>query len=475
MRTARAKDYWKTSFNRNYENFVSSIDLNGIGGIDKVDFKKGIFAICGLNGAGKSTIISALKDVLGIKINKQDEKKIGSIKVTGQITSTGEQYDVSNEENFRFPDISGVYDSLNYLDYKQSIVTLEFLEQDNLEELLEQFDQNVLSDELIKDLTYVVGKKYDKVTLIEVEDGEETYPYFKVETSQVHYDSLGMGIGEHFLFYIFWVFYRMKKTGIILIEEPETFISITSQVKLMDFIAKKTSELGVTVITATHSPYIIKNIKKENIIVLSRFANHVSILKPRIDRDSLTSLGLETPKVGTIFVEDYVAELFIKALLSKNSSSILKDFSIESVDGHAEISKRLKFPDSKKFAYKIIGIYDGDVKAEVEKVKNKLNWVYCFLPTEDAIEADFKECVTNDVDRFSKLVQIDKNNIIQILASIDGEDHHDWLIELARQLGKDIPVVVDKLYEIWEEKEDRQRNINEFVIEIEKICYNSAS
>ncbi|SEN98424.1 AAA domain-containing protein [Amphibacillus marinus] len=63
VRLARANDIWKTVYKRNYEHLIKDINLNGIGGINNVEFQKGIFAICGLNGTGKSTILSSLKDI----------------------------------------------------------------------------------------------------------------------------------------------------------------------------------------------------------------------------------------------------------------------------------------------------------------------------------------------------------------------------------------------------------------------------
>jgi predicted ATPase len=470
VRVATANDVWKTVFRRNYEYSIKDINLNGIGGINNIEFQNGIFAICGLNGAGKSTIISSLKDILGLKVNSQDIKKINGNNIDANILNNDQLIEVRNQIDSRFLDKIDQSASVYYLDYKQSINVLDFLEQDNLEELLDQYDENIFSQKLIEDLNYIVGKEYDEVTLYEIENGEDVIPYFKVKTSELYYDSLGMGMGEHFLFYIFWIFYRMKSSGIILIEEPETFISINSQQKLMNFIAQKASKLGITVVLASHSPYIIKKIKKENIIILSRYTNFVSVLKPSIDKESLISLGLEIPKKGSIFVEDKVAEIYIKTMLSKYCSHIIRDYNIEFVNGHAAITERLAFPKSDKFTYKIIGVYDGDMVEEIEGIKHKIKWDYIFLPEENAIELEFKRALRGEVDRFASLVQVDKDKLVQILASISGLDHHDWIQELSNKLGKELTLIIESLYEIWSIIEGNNEKINKFVQDILKIC-----
>lgn len=470
VRVARANDIWKTVFRRDYEYSIKDMSLNGVGGINNIEFQKGIFAICGLNGAGKSTIISSLKDILGLKVNNQDIKKINGSNISANMFSKDQLLAVSNQSESRFLDKTDQTASVYYLDYKQSINILDFLDQDNLDELLDQYDENIFSQELIEDLNYIVGKEYDEVTLFEIDDGEDVIPYFKVKTSELYYDSLGMGMGEHFLFYIFWVFYRIKGSGIILIEEPETFISINSQQKLMNFIAQKASKLGITVILASHSPYIIKKIKKENIIILSRYSNIVSVVKPSIDKDSLVSLGLEFPKKGCIFVEDKVAELYLKTILSKNCAYVLRDYNIEFVNGHAAITERLGFPKSDKFTYKIIGVYDGDMIEEIEKIKSGIKWDYIFLPEKSAIELEFKRSLRRDIEQFASSLQIDKDELIHILSSIDGLDHHDWIEELSNRLGKDLSLIIGNLYEIWRNVEGNQEKINTFIHEIKKLC-----
>ncbi|SEN98463.1 AAA domain-containing protein, putative AbiEii toxin, Type IV TA system [Amphibacillus marinus] len=415
-------------------------------------------------------IILTKRYILGLKINNQDIKRISGHNIVANILSNNQLVEVTNQRDSRFSDIIAEDTSIYYLDYKQSTSILDFLDQDNLEELIDQYDENILTQELIDDLSYIVGKEYDEIILYEIEDGEEVIPYFKVKISDIYYDSLGMGMGEHFLFYIFWVFYKLKGSGIILIEEPETFISINSQQKLMDFIAQNTSKLGITVILASHSPYIIKRIKKENIIILNRYSNFVSVVKPSVARDSLVTLGLEIPKKGCIFVEDKVAEVYLKTILSAYCSYILREYNIEYVNGHAGITERLRFPNTAKFTYKLVGIYDGDMKEDIERIRDNINWGYAFLPEDTAIELEFKRCLRTNVQKFAAMIQVDLDELVQILSGIEGLDHHDWITELTDQLGKDLALIIEKLFVIWSEAEGNREKIENFAKNLQELC-----
>lgn len=470
MRSAKVGDYWKNVQRRNYEFYIENVTLNGVGGFQKLDLSNGIFAICGLNGAGKSTIISSLKDILGLKINTQDLKKLNGEIVEAQIVNRGSSIVSRNTESERFLTVSEL-DTMYYIDYKLAVDTLEFLDQENLDELLEQYDSNIFDSEMLQEIQYIVGKKYDNVTLIEIDEGDQTIPYFRVKVDTLEYNSLSMGIGEHFLFYVYWIFSKIKTSGIVLIEEPETFISVISQSRLMNFIAKKVSEVGLNVIITTHSPHIIKNIRKENICIVSRFSNNVTVTRPTVDRESLVSLGLEIPKRGCIFVEDFVGELFLKAVISRNFIHILREFNIERLKGESEITTRLQFPFSNHFTYKIIGVYDGDMKEKLSSaVRSKLNWKFSFLPTTVAVEEEFEKCIRENYLQLCEALNVTEDDMIRTLSIIDGEDHHDWLIDFALLLGKDIVVLFEAIFDIWMERDENEVQLNQFIAELKELC-----
>ena len=76
MRKAKVLDYKRALNNISFANYVSDVDLKGLYGLNQITLTSGIFAICGLNGAGKTTILSAVKDVLGIPRTRHDENKV---------------------------------------------------------------------------------------------------------------------------------------------------------------------------------------------------------------------------------------------------------------------------------------------------------------------------------------------------------------------------------------------------------------
>lgn len=83
MRKAKETDYWDKVYKRKYPISLKKIDLNGLNNINEIELSDGVVVICGLNGAGKSTIISAIKTVIGMPLSDHDIHRINDCSIEG--------------------------------------------------------------------------------------------------------------------------------------------------------------------------------------------------------------------------------------------------------------------------------------------------------------------------------------------------------------------------------------------------------
>lgn len=463
IRSAKVPDIWRKVEKNSYKYYIDNLNLNGILGISEpINFKKGIFAICGLNGVGKSTVFTAIKDILGINVREQDKIKIQGIEIQGNLKEGNKDIFIKNEDGYRLVDVISDEVILEEIDYMKLIEINDFIGQPNFNELIEQHDDNIFDENDLRQLNYLVGKIYDSIVLreIEVED-DVTVPYFQVSCNGLEYDSLKMGTGEHFLFYIYWLFKRVSKSGIILIEEPEVFISVTSQINLMNFIADKMNEHRFSVILVTHSPFILQNISPERMVILQNYLDSIEVVKPGYKEDILQDLGLTINRKGIFIFEDSLALEFFKSICKRHAQYFLKYFGLEKTSGYSEITKIISIPRLKQMDYKIIGIYDGDVKKSGKVQFNTLNWGYAFLPGEISIEEEFQKLTRSYFKELSLKLSLDEHELRILLAKVQGMEYHDWLIELANKTHKDFSAVVDIFYDLWEKENLSQ--IEEFI------------
>ena len=115
MRKAKETDYWDRAYKRKYLNSVSGVELNGLNDLQEISFSDGITAICGLNGAGKSTVIAAVKDILGVILTESDRHKLKGSTVNGKVVSEKKEIRCSNCTGYRLCDTGYDLDKIIYL------------------------------------------------------------------------------------------------------------------------------------------------------------------------------------------------------------------------------------------------------------------------------------------------------------------------------------------------------------------------
>lgn len=470
MRSAKAQDYWRKVHQRSYSSRFLEFDLDGLNNIGKVSVPNGIFAICGLNGAGKSTIISAIKDILGVPLSDYDSHRLGAKTVRAVFMNAGNQIQCANTDGQRLIDLGWTPDNIHYLDCARNSEIQDYLiAQPDLEELLDQFEEYEFTDDEVRELNHIIGKRYDScgVRMLDEVEKHGSIPYFKVSVSGTDYDSRGMGTGEHFLFYLFWSIKSLNAGSILIVEEPETYVSIASQERLLNYLAMQIAKNGITVILTTHSPYILKEIKNENIRMVSRMGNVVNVSTPGESVSAEDILGMRSANKGTLFVEDRVAGDFLSVCLEDCASSLLREYTIDVVGGEAEITGRLKFPHSDKIKYNFIGVYDGDMRTKLDDTG--LCWKYCFLPGAEPIEIEFQRFAEQQsgYKKLSEALNVDQDTMFAYIASLTGTDYHDWFEELRKRLAIDGKSLVRAFYHCMK---DDYFNTSVFVEEL-KACF----
>lgn len=470
MREAKAKDYWKNIQKYAYKSYLTQIDIHGYNNLGKLELGKGIQVICGLNGVGKSTIILAIKNLLGIPLEKQDKMKIENAYVTGQAYYKGNIYECDNESQ-KLISQTKHEEGVGFLEYQNIAAIFRTIwNQENLDELLEQNELIDFQIQDIEQINYLTGRDYTKISLIEVEDIEiedvesiDTFPFFIVEEGSVTYDTRKMGTGEYCLFYMYWYINKQEKDSIMLIEEPESFVAIKSQKNLMNYVAQQSVEKGMNFVISTHSPYILENVENDNIHIISRWLGDAVIKRPSMHSANVI-LGVEDEKCGTFLVEDLLAKEFLEVIFEKERMVFLRKFNIEVAKDSSHITSVMERDVLQNLHYKIIGVYDGDQKGE-KFDNNKLQYV--FLPLVKDVETDMRSLLISKGTyvKIADLLGKESEDVFEILSGIAGLNHHDWWNEMCMMLGVNTHVLLYALYDVWKEK--NQNEIQAFINDLD--------
>ena len=222
MRAAQINDYWRTLFKRKMTHEPIQMLLSKIIGFEEtteIDFKKGVCAICGSNGSGKTTLLTALSCCLG-HMPKTLPTRLSNFEHITTCNIHEAETIYSNTDSAPPLPIP-----VEFINVPEDIIDLLFvLEGESLDDIKEDgTDPLDFSNHLCRVASYVIGKKYESIKAYEIEN--EGFPYIEVKTGDLTYNSSEMGLGELSVLYIQWRLERALPGAIILLEEPENYLS----------------------------------------------------------------------------------------------------------------------------------------------------------------------------------------------------------------------------------------------------------
>jgi AAA domain, putative AbiEii toxin, Type IV TA system len=263
------------------------------------------------------------------------------------------------------------------------------------------------------------------------------------------YGSQDMGLGEYALLISLWTLNNVSTNSIVVLEEPETHISARSQNALMDLVAWACDRRGLCVVITTHSPVVLQRIPKENIRLLVSNAGKSTVV-PNPHRHQIASIvGGGVAYRNLLLVEDECAEQFVQVLLEQLDLDLKQQSVCVVMRGHSEIKTILStLPPIDKWS-KIVGIYDGDMRNQLNSAD--FHWPHLFLPGLLAPEQLLRSEALTEPGRASlvELLHCEAHRVEIALNAAAGLDHHDWLKQFVHAMDFDRTVVLGGLVRVW--------------------------
>lgn len=367
MKRVAFQDAWRTLGKTDCPVGLKSLAISGLDGVEDFaeDVSGFINAICGFNGAGKTTILRCIRNAFEVQ-SEPISDRIFRASVSATFLSRGNVVAIEKGPGTPFTRAAGDFGELIEIDTGVQVPLLQsfFRGLPNLDEELNQHESVRLESDQIGLLSYLVGRDYEEVAVTELSDdyadgGSDSnhissladngcLTHFKVKANGVEYAVENMGLGELALAHIFWLLETAKKRSIILIEEPETFIASASQLALIDVIAYYASKKQLWICISTHSEHILSRIPEKNIYALTRDATGRHAVRRNVRRDEhLSQLRLAPRPAGYIFCEDWVGVTFAKQLLDSVGSPIVANYQFIPLFGDSKIERMLQtYPES---------------------------------------------------------------------------------------------------------------------------------
>ena len=359
---------------------------------------------------------------------------LAQVSETAEVRFAADEIDATSRSNASVHHIDSAARTPNYQTAFCAFVSAE--------EIVNGAGPRELDAKALAEVSYITKRAYRSVTLYEVEmDG--VCPFFEVSYGNDTYDSRTMGAGEIAALYIWWAVRRAEPDSILLIEEPEAFLSFGCQQSLANFIVGVIVENHLVAVITSHSAAFISPLPKESLVFLSRGPAGVAISQdaPPV---LLKTMGIAPPVAAYAFVEDSMGRLFLRLILERFDPLLSRQIFIDQRNGDGEVRAALRPMLNTSGPIRFIGMFDGDLR---DGDLGELTPHSSFLPGEEAVEIIFRDMVSARPDLLEAVVH--NAHVVTIMASLEGKDHHDWYEELARELGLSRDQLFVALFSIW--------------------------
>ncbi|MEA5579022.1 AAA family ATPase [Anabaena sp. UHCC 0451] len=361
----------------------------------ELPFQEGVYAITGENGVGKSTIFSALaqlvaKDSLN-RFFKNDGNGSSHIKYRfagkENIWSKTKKWKLSNSQDeviildglfegslmfgSRFSDVHKLILNRNDYPKEDELRNADSFIIKNLGEILRD-DENFYSGLKIIKTKQLAQKIYRF----------EGQPYFLEKQGRL-ISQFFMSSGELLLIGLLnFISEKIKRIklrhnrenydkSLILIDEIEIALHPSAQQRLLKFLTEISNDYKVCIYIATHSVQIIHNIKPNSIYhIQSNCDNNLQIIHPcypaYVTRSLYTNDGFDF----VLLVEDELAKYIVDEIITKHSLKNKRLIKILPCGGWEQVLvMHHEFKTSKLAgeSCRIFSILDGDIKDECER------------------------------------------------------------------------------------------------------------
>jgi energy-coupling factor transporter ATP-binding protein EcfA2 len=406
--------------------------------------------LSGPNGVGKTTVLRAIwaaadpssaRPLPGASLKLTTGSAILDYDWNGEARSSAVNFVAGKTDGGEAIPTSVVHldassDPLRYQRY--------FCEFQTYDDIINGVGANTLDDKTLAELNYICKRDYRTITIYEVETGDEITPFFEVQVGGDRYDSRTMGAGELTALHTWWAVNRAADNSLLLIEEPETFLSPASQEGMAHFLLVSTVDKKLVTVMTSHSAKIIDSVADEHRLFLYREGAGAKFAEVPVTPRLLATVGIEPAVNKVLMVEDQAASFFLRLLLEYCDPTFARTCEISVQGGDGNIVAALERIGGRFQAMKIIGVFDGDLRG---KVKKTVAPFAAFLPGGVAIETIFRELITADVAASAEALS--KPKLGEILFTVEGADHHDWYESLCEGLSLTKAQLFPMMFGLW--------------------------
>lgn len=411
------------------------IKVNNIRNIKKADielpFDKGMYALVGANGCGKSTLMLLLSLVIKTTsahlLTDKDTLIDSKIEITDGIKKDIWIRNNANRMTTNKYNNRRLYTSVHYHGFYEGSIFYgsrfddynkipNFFSKNNFEEYIidaDPFVSETLGYILHNDKAHYKSLKRIRSRNDARNAGFKGFPYFYSVQGNI-ISQYQMSSGESMLISLIDFINNLVRKGnykklFFLIDEVELALHPAAIDRLQLFLDKliKKSKTELVIYFSTHSSELIQRIPAKNIYLLENDEDVLSVLNPCYPNYAVRNLYVPNGFDFLLLVEDELTKAIVDRVINENNLSTSKLCCVLPAGGCTQMLKLhydMVTYNTLGVGKHIISIFDGDVKDDICKKDEYKSLPKCFLPI-PSVEKYLKKTMIDEPDKkFIKLI-----------------------------------------------------------------------
>ena len=310
--------------------FLERVEIKGLRGWNgqSVVFKFPVVAVVGENGAGKSTVLKVAAtaydpqegyypsafflDTHWDKLEKVDlgyQIRLGDQLVSFNIRKPSARWSFPDKRHKR---------KIFWFDVARTLpldATAGYAKVARL--AAGEVATEALSDEFREKLSHVLGRDYSTARFAKPDVNEKRQVGLLKrefgEISQFH-----QGAGEDTTLDLISALEKVPKNSLVIIDEVEASLHPRAQRRLVQMLLELARLRRIQVILSTHSPYVLEELPQEARVLLVPTKDGPNILYGASPEFSLTRLDDMVHPEAFVYLEDKLAEIWIREILARH-------------------------------------------------------------------------------------------------------------------------------------------------------------
>jgi hypothetical protein len=287
--------------------------------------------------------------------------------------------------------------------------------------------------------------------------GEDVLPYFEVEHGGVRYGAEDMGLGELSIHILLWLLWYMREfDGVILLDEPDSFIPESSSRSLLHQILRLSSARKQSFVVTSHGHELISQgvSQDEVVLFLAHDGEKVVCYDDPVDvREFAKSLlAVSTVDRLVLLVEDDAAAALSREMLRQLDANLARQSTVLWAGGTGILqSLQANLPGVSGRGMDVVVVLDGEITDLPADHSNRTHggqprWPYVILPGGTEPDVLMQEGTLERVPFLADLLRVSNARLTGVLSKIEGTEHHTWIESMVTELGDiDRQIVLEAL------------------------------